>query len=767
MCQPKKWWWGLLPLAVLFGLLSAMTTGPIEGDLVQRSAEVFKTSGIPWAKLSLSGRDAVISGEAPNPESQKLATSTAERTWGVRQVADATTVAPEIRPYAATATREGNRITLTGTVPTDAVRKVLVDRAKAAFPGAEVVDQLKDGRGFGAAYMPGMAFGLDHLGKLATGTVGMSDSTFSIAGAASDFVSFDAAQAAIKQLPQGITLGRAEISPPKLSPFPFSAVKEGDTLNLSGVIPSEAARKPLIAAAAAAGASKIAESLRVADGLPASVDFAKASEFVFGQLGKLKSGAASLKGDALTISGAAEDEDGFNAVKSALSAALPGGLKLAAQDIKGPAAVVPYLWSATRAAGAITLEGLVPSEKIRSGVLDVVKSVFPSDRVVDQMKLGAGAPAGFLDAITAGLKQLARLPSGAVSLTNTAMKIVGETMDGALPDQVKSGLSGAGLPAGFAANTQIAVKAPPPPPPPPAPPAISPYTWGAARAADTVTLSGYVPSDDLRGTLVAAAKKAFPTDRIVDLMRLGSGAPEGFAAAVSSALSQLAKLPTGGLTLTDKVLKMTGETGDKSLLDAIRAALSGTGLPAGFSTDLQIRLKELAPAPAPAPAAPQVIAPPPAIQVSPDVGSAPPASVPSNLAPPAAIATSPALPTAAQICQQKFVEILKNDTILFATGSARISASSQAVLKLLASAAQACPSMQIEIQGHTDKDGNPEANLELSERRAEAVVQALKGLGVTDAHMSHKGYGETQPVAPNDTPENKAKNRRIEFVVTK
>ena len=89
------------------------------------------------------------------------------------------------------------------------------------------------------------------------------------------------------------------------------------------------------------------------------------------------------------------------------------------------------------------------------------------------------------------------------------------------------------------------------------------------------------------------------------------------------------------------------------------------------------------------------------------------------------------------------------------------------MINALADAVKVCPTMTVEIQGHTDADGNPAANLDLSNRRAASVVAALEALGVQPGRLSAKGYGETQPVAPNDTPENKAKNRRIDFVVAK
>ena len=119
------------------------------------------------------------------------------------------------------------------------------------------------------------------------------------------------------------------------------------------------------------------------------------------------------------------------------------------------------------------------------------------------------------------------------------------------------------------------------------------------------------------------------------------------------------------------------------------------------------------------------------------------------------------------VCQIRFREIQDKDRILFNVASARIRPESQNVIKALADAVKACPTMTIEVQGHTDADGNPASNLDLSNSRAASVLAALEALGVESGRLSSKGYGDTQPVAPNDTPENKAKNRRIDFVVAK
>lgn len=75
------------------------------------------------------------------------------------------------------------------------------------------------------------------------------------------------------------------------------------------------------------------------------------------------------------------------------------------------------------------------------------------------------------------------------------------------------------------------------------------------------------------------------------------------------------------------------------------------------------------------------------------------------------------------------------------------------------------PEVKVKIVGHTDSDGKDADNLDLSKRRAIAVKNELvKSFGVNGDRLSTDGMGESQPVAPNDTPTNKALNRRVEFI---
>lgn len=105
--------------------------------------------------------------------------------------------------------------------------------------------------------------------------------------------------------------------------------------------------------------------------------------------------------------------------------------------------------------------------------------------------------------------------------------------------------------------------------------------------------------------------------------------------------------------------------------------------------------------------------------------------------------------------------------VQFATGSARIDHRSEVVLDQVAAALRANPQVRhVRIDGHTDNIGGPEVNRQLATERSAAVKDALQHRGVSDARLSIRGVGEAQPIAPNSTKAGRAKNRRVEFIIT-
>lgn len=107
----------------------------------------------------------------------------------------------------------------------------------------------------------------------------------------------------------------------------------------------------------------------------------------------------------------------------------------------------------------------------------------------------------------------------------------------------------------------------------------------------------------------------------------------------------------------------------------------------------------------------------------------------------------------------------KLDKVYFNLGQAVVLQESQEQLNNLAEYLRENPELKIQIEGHTDNQGDPAANQKLSLDRAFNVRQYLIDKGVDGKRIRFRGYGSTQPVSPNDTEENRSRNRRVEYKI--
>jgi OOP family OmpA-OmpF porin len=124
-------------------------------------------------------------------------------------------------------------------------------------------------------------------------------------------------------------------------------------------------------------------------------------------------------------------------------------------------------------------------------------------------------------------------------------------------------------------------------------------------------------------------------------------------------------------------------------------------------------------------------------------------------------------------CPKKYNLVVVTDTkielkqtVFFDTRKATIKKVSFALLTEVAQVLKDNPTFKVDIEGHTDSQGNDKFNLKLSQNRANSVQKFLIGKGVPAARMNPKGYGENVPIADNRTADGRAQNRRVEFVIT-
>jgi len=118
-------------------------------------------------------------------------------------------------------------------------------------------------------------------------------------------------------------------------------------------------------------------------------------------------------------------------------------------------------------------------------------------------------------------------------------------------------------------------------------------------------------------------------------------------------------------------------------------------------------------------------------------------------------------------CDTIVSQVQARGKINFATGKAIIDQTSYQLLDDMVAAVDRCPETVYEVGGHTDNTGNYDANIALSEERANAVARYLISAGLPAAQFKVKGYGPDRPIADNETEAGRGQNRRIEFTAYK
>jgi OOP family OmpA-OmpF porin len=124
-----------------------------------------------------------------------------------------------------------------------------------------------------------------------------------------------------------------------------------------------------------------------------------------------------------------------------------------------------------------------------------------------------------------------------------------------------------------------------------------------------------------------------------------------------------------------------------------------------------------------------------------------------------------AAPITNEGCKTRLKVMTETNAIYFRTASAELDRNSEPLLDAGAEFAGRCPSVRFVVEGHTDSIGSRAYNQRLSVQRAGAVVRYLATKGIDAGRIQSAGYGDTRPVAPNNSETNRARNRRIEFKV--
>jgi OOP family OmpA-OmpF porin len=321
----------------------------------------------------------------------------------------------------------------------------------------------------------------------------------------------------------------------------------------------------------------------------------------------------------------------------------------------------------------------------------------------DTTTLALGEGEGFESASASALAIVESLKSGRVELQDRRISVIGEAATPAARKAVFAALET--RPKGWTLGlVEIPIVK------------VDPFVFEARVRDGGAVLDGFVPDEATRRRVVDLASEKLLGGSVNDRLDVAEGAPPGFDRALGAAIEILSRLSSGAVSLSGSTISLGGEALHRAAADELNEQLV-TLLPKGWSG-------------------------------SGSVGVAPPAP-----------------PVDAGECQALMNELLGRGRILFETARADLRRDSVALLDRLSYATRRCPDVRVEIAGHTDADGAADYNFDLSRKRAWSVVDYLVKAGVDPSRLTAEGYGPSNPIAPNDSDENKAKNRRIEFVV--
>ncbi len=221
-----------------------------------------------------------------------------------------------------------------------------------------------------------------------------------------------------------------------------------------------------------------------------------------------------------------------------------------------------------------------------------------------------------------------------------------------------------------------------------------------------------------RDAVDSYARARFGTKSVHTATRITPDMPKGWPVRVLAALEALGELSSGQAVVRQDTMEIGGLTGSTDARDTVSRILSSK-LGNGQKFTLNIRYDE---------------------KLDPLLG----------------------LPTPEE-CVENINKLLTAHKINFEPGSAEFTSDAGKTLDQIAEIMKQCADVPMEIGGHTDSQGREEMNLDLSEKRADAVVAALMERRILTGNLSAVGYGETVPIADNETEAGRETNRRIEF----
>ncbi|MBE1285724.1 MAG: OmpA family protein [Rhodobacteraceae bacterium] len=420
----------------------------------------------------------------------------------------------------------------------------------------------------------------------------------------------------------------------------------------------------------------------------------------------------SVAAGQVTVTAIADSREEKDALTARLTRAAPPGLRLSL-DIAAPRPVItPFIlrFILDEAGGrfdACSAESETSRKRILAAAQDAGLAA-PATCVI-----GMGVPSpNWSTAAVESISALSKIGGGNVTISNADITLVAaEGTEDALFERVVGELETA-LPEVFALHAVLPVPADD------SATNVVPEFTATLSPEGLVQLRGRVNDDNLKTMAESYAQARFGVENVYTAARVVSDMPIDWPVRVLTGIEALSHLKNGYLRVTPDHMEVWGIS-QREEVSAQVARLLSDKLGEAETFDLEITFRP--------PPEPEDKAPDP------------------------------------ELCEARIAEIQTASKIAFDPGSATVSAASFDTMNAIADLLQDCGPIRMEIQGHTDSQGREEMNQQLSQARAQSVLNELRSRRVRTAALAAVGYGESRPIAPNDTEEGREANRRIEF----
>ena len=499
----------------------------------------------------------------------------------------------------------------------------------------------------------------------------------------------------------------ADIAPPR---FSAEILLNDAGLSIIGLIPASTDRADILEQATKnSDSSKITDLIEIAD-YPTPEGWQDALGFALFSMTKLQRAKISVQAGRVAIDAITDSAKEQSKLEKDLNRAAPPGLRLTL-NISAPRPVItPFTLRLVKDERSAHFDSCsANTEKARQRILNAAHRAGLQGRSICILGMGSPSPKWGI-AVEQGIDAITKLGTGSTTFSDTDVTIVaGVGTTQVSFDRIIGELEN-NLPAVFALYAKL---------PETEDSSLGPQEFIATLSPEgLVQLRGRLANENMRNLTESYARATFGTSNVYMAARLVSDLPDTWPLRILTGLEALSKLSYGVVTVTPNMVVVSGSAGEQMASTKI-ASLLAAKLGEAEEFDIKVTYIET-------------------------------------------LDSIAALPTPDE-CEAEIAAIVAISKITFEPGSATINASALGTMDDIAEILRQCGDLKLEVQGHTDSQGREEMNLNLSQARAQSVLNELRARRVLTSTYTAKGYGEINPIADNKEEAGREANRRIEF----